>query len=136
MEKKLKKLSLKKETITSLSSNEQRHIYGGDTTQNDGNYDETVIAPGCEGGGTGSCNNCGGSATCGGTCGGTITGTTNGVTCGDTNGNTCGSDCGMTGGNTCGNCGGGDDSVIECYTVNVCYSMPPHCTMTYCSVLC
>ena len=106
MEKKLKKLSLKKETISSLSGNEQRHIYGGAKDPNDG----SVVA----------CHTQDAYLTCGD----------------DTNGATCDGTCGMTGGYTCGNQGGGDDSVNECYTVNACYSMPPHCTMTVCSARC
>jgi len=126
-----KKLSLKKETITALSGSEQRHFYGG-TNQEvvdhlSGDPDDCPTPGGPSG------VSCGG--TCEGSCGGTCEGSCGG-TCGTTNGGTCGFTCGTTNGNTCGNCGGGDDSVFECYTVNACYSMPPHCTAGICSACC
>ena len=136
MEKKLKKLSLKKETITSLSGNEQRHIYGG-TNQETKPYISGEPDTTCPEGPAPSSVSCGG--TCGGTCEGSCGGTCEdscGGTCGTTNGATCGFTCGMTNGNTCGNCETIGDSYVECYTVNACYSMPPHCTAGICSACC
>jgi len=61
MEKKRKKLSLKKETITSLSGNEQRHLYGGNPVADYNTRICDTIIVGCTGGCAGSdantCNN-------------------------------------------------------------------------------